>query len=333
MRQDKPLILLLLVSFVVLIGVCGYMWIEGWTFGEAFYMTIITLTTTGFREVRLLSDSGRYFTSFLLIIGVGTVAFSATQIMGSVLSINFKVNRRKRMESQIQSLSQHSIVCGYGGMGQVICNELEKAKFPFVVIEPNEDRLSRLEESNHFFIHGDAADDENLIKAGIEKAKVLISTLSNDHDALYLALAARSLSTSLQIIVRASNESARKKIMLAGANKVVLPYQMSGVRVADAVVNPAGEDYFDFTGAKVDDEARYRLGEFYVEENSKLIGKSLRTFTIKDFGLIVVGIKKVDDSFMFAPDADYQFQEGDCLISFGKVSSLENLKQSLKVTS
>lgn len=325
MERENIYLSIFLVMVVTLIGISGYTFIEGYGVVDSFYMTIITLTTTGFREVHRLSDNGKFFTAFLLVIGMGTVAYSATIVMGSMFSVDFSTRRRKKMEKKIAKMKDHTIVCGFGRMGKVVCQELAKANHDFVVIEQNNDLIGDLQKTDYNWIEGSAANDETLLKSGIESAKVLVSMIDNDGDGLYLSLAARSFNPNIYTVIRANHESARSRILRTGANKVILPYVMSGMKVAESILNPNVEDFLDITGVKVEDADRLRLIEIKISNNSDLIDRTLRNCGFKRDGLIIVGIKKLGNKFEFAPHADYVFQRGDCLISLGSKTSYEKI--------
>lgn len=274
------------------------------------------MTTTGFQEVHPMSDHGRNLTMFLLVFGMGTVAYSISVFMSDLLSINFNSRRIKRMEKVISKMKGHIIVCGFGRMGKVIVEEISKSRSDFVIIEKNLKKLKQIESSNYNFIEGDATHDEVLIKANIKDAKTIVSLVDNDADGLYLALAARSLNPKIEIIVRASEEEARSKILRAGANKVILPVVMSGMKVAQAILNPAVEDYIDLD-SNLDsfNKEMYQLADILVNEKNELVGKTLRTCNFQKKGMLIVGIKRVDHEFIFAPDPSYKFCSGDILLS------------------
>ena len=313
-----------LLAMVVTIGIAGYMVIENWNLGDSFYMTIITLTTTGYQEVNPLSPEGRLFTAGFLVLGMGIFAYAITNLMSSMFFMNFKSLRRKKMEKKISKMKLHTIVCGYGRMGKVICEKLIEAKIKFIVIEQHKDLIKELEKTDLFWIEGNAANDEILEKAKIETAKVLISTVDNDADGLYLALAARSYNKDIFTIVRATTEMARKRIIKAGANKVVLPFVMSGRVIAESVINPNVEDFLDIASLNLKDEDQLQLFEIPIENHDCLIKKTLRTCGFKREGLIIVGIKNNED-FTFAPEADYSFKETDTLIAIGSRKSFKEI--------
>ena len=323
------LILLLLVFAVSATGISGYMLIEGWSFSDALYMTAITLTTTGFQEVHSLSEDGRMFTTFLLIVGVGTVAYSATSVLSSLFTFNLMERGRKRMATKAKKLTDHTIVCGFGRMGNVICEELHAAKVNFIVVEKDPVLIGYLEKTNYLWIEGDAANDDTLKDVGIERAKFMVSTVDNDSDALYLALAARNLNPEIHIVVRANSEDAEKKILMAGADRVVLPFTVSGAKVAQSIINPEIEDILEIAGVSHSQEMRLQIVDLPIEKGSPLIGKNLRTCGVRRDGLIVVGIKNKQDGFQFAPDADQPFKEGDCLVALGTNESYEKVLKHL----
>jgi voltage-gated potassium channel len=327
--RNNSLFIVFLLLLVTFIGVAGYAIIEGWTLTDALYMTVITLTTTGYGEVHKLSDEGRVFTIFLLLVGMGTVAYSVTTLMKDLLSVNFLSRRRKKMQNRINHLKGHTIICGYGRMGRVICKELEKNDYNFVVIEKGTEPIAELERSKYIWINGDATHDDVLIQAGVQHARFMVSMVDSDADGLYISLAARSLNPNIYIITRANEESAQPKILRAGANRVILPVLMSGLKVAQSVLNPAVEDFLDITGIEPGSK-RLQLADIDIKQGSVLVGKNLRNCGFPRDGLIVVGIKHKDGSFVFAPKSDYDFQIGDCLITLGKKAKYDEVAAMAK---
>jgi voltage-gated potassium channel len=242
----KVLLTLALVLFIVSFGTIGYVVIEGWNFLDAFYMTVITLTTVGFGEVHQLSNAGRVFTIVLIIGGVGTVFYALS--IGAKLTLEGELQEifgRQRLEKKIRELGDHYIVCGYGRMGRIICRELKHDNVPFVVIEKKPDVL--LEEQKEILLfEGDATNDDVLKEVGIEKAKGLISVLPTDAENLYVVLSARGLNPNLQIVARAGEEGSEQKLLRAGADRVVSPYHIGGLRIAHTVLKPAVVDFIEF---------------------------------------------------------------------------------------
>lgn len=234
----KRSFVLLILSFAALlaVGIIGYSVIEGWSFAESLYMTIITITTTGYQEVHPLSFEGRMFTIVLLCTGVCALAYSTHVIVNELMSIDSHSLRRKKMKKQINKLSGHTIICGFGRMGKTICKELENAGLTFVIVDKSLDNFADVP-PHYYWLQGDATDDQLLHDAGVERAVTLASMVDSDADSLYLTLAGRSLNPDLKIISRASSESARRKLFRAGADQVVQPLLLSSKKVAEMVVN------------------------------------------------------------------------------------------------
>lgn len=325
-RVYLPLILLAIIS----IGTCGFMTIEGWSFLDSLYMTIITLTTIGYSEVHTISQNGQIFNIFLIIIGVGTATFSFSTIVTEIASVDFEKIRRGKMIKKIRDMEGHTIVCGFGRMGEVICKRLSEYGTKFVVIEKRANLIEELKKNNFLYVEGDAANDDHLIEAGIKRAKVLVSVIDNDSDGLYVALASRSMKKDLFIIVRANEEKAKKRMLRAGADRVILPFVMSGHKVAETVINPSTEDLFDITNDDEESrESRIQLADLFVNKSSKLNGQSLEQMGPSLDNLIIIGIKDKEDKFIFKPKSDYRFKEGDCLIAMGPLKDYEAAKTEL----
>lgn len=234
------------------------------------------------------------------------------------------------MQKKINRLRGHTIVCGFGRMGAVICKELVKSHKNFVVIENSEKHIHHLEMTNYLWIEGDATKDEVLTLAGIEKGANFLAMLDNDGDNLYLSLAARSLNPDIQIVARSESEAAKRKILRAGANKVILPLHMSAIKVAQSVLNPTADDFLNISGVTEGDNSdSIQLAEIEVKNNSVLIGQDLSSCGLKREHIIVVGIKSKDHSFVFAPDSSYKFQEGDRLITLSKTEEYKNIVKKL----
>lgn len=308
----KTSVLYILASVVVLIsfGVFGYSFIEGWSVAEAFYMTMITVTTTGYQEVQPLSHEGRMFTVFLLIGGVGTIAFTTHTFVQEILSMDLKKLRRQKMKSKMNRLSGHTIICGYGRMGKIICEEMVRSNVPFVVIDKSSDRF-RNAPSSHLWLAGDATDDQLLLDAGVERAHVVACMVDNDADSLYLTLAARSLNPELRIISRINNESARLKILRAGANEIVQPISLSAKRVAEIVINPNAE--FDVCSSRtiqISDDIKVEFQKLSLSSYPTYIGKCIEVLQ-KEQGLVVVGLIRSNDSVRPHPSGSEVLQVGD----------------------
>jgi voltage-gated potassium channel len=305
-------------------GSAGYMFIEGWNCLDSLYMTIITIASVGYKEIHDLSPNGRIFTIILIISGVGSVTYALTTIAKIVVEGEIQeIFGRKRLEKKIKELKNHYIVCGYGRMGRIICRELKEKDLKFVIIEKEPDTFESGEET--LVLKGDATKDENLKEAGIEKAKGLISVLPTDAENLFVVLSARELNPKLFIVARAGEEGSEQKLLRAGADRVVSPYHIGGLRIAHTVLKPAVVDFIEF--ATKSGNIDLQMEEITVQNNSKLAGLTLDECGIgRDLGIIVVAIKKVSGDMQFNPTFRTAIKAGDTLIALGEISKLRTLE-------
>jgi len=321
-----------MIMLVILFGTAGYMGIEGWNFWDSFYMTVITLTTVGYREIHEMSFAGQVFTVVLLIGGVGTVLYALTT--GAKVLLEGELQEmygRKRMEKKLKDLKDHFIICGYGRMGKVIARELEHEGLQFVVIEKNEVVLDADQKEELLIIQGDATKDDFLKRARIENAQCLISVLPTDAENLYVVLSARGLNPKLLIVARAGEEGSEHKLLRAGADRVVSPYYIGGLRIAHAVLKPAVVDFIEF--ATKSGNIALQIEEISVQENSKLAGNNLDQCGIgRELGIIVVAIKQTTGEMKFNPNFRTVIDPGDTLIAVGEPSKLKILEGLAKLT-
>jgi voltage-gated potassium channel len=299
--------------------------IEELSFLDALYMTVITLATVGFREVKELSEVGKVFTIVLIVLGFGVFTYAATTIAQILIEGELKdVFNERRRRKMLEKLRGHYIICGYGRMGRIIAKELKANGKEVVVIEKNLDP----KEEGYLFVIGDATKDEILKEAGIEKAKGLVSVLSSDSDNLYVVLSARALNPDLFIIARAAEESARKKLKMVGANKVVCPYHIGGLRMAHSLLKPNVVDFWEFITSS--EYLNVDIEEIYVSENSPYAGKTLKEAKIgKVFGVIIVGIKRQEGKIEFNPSGESYIMPGDILLAIGPPDKLELLEKEM----
>lgn len=227
---------ILVLFLIILTGTSGFMFIEGWNFPDSLYMTIITITTTGFEEVHQLSTEGEIFTLILLMVSFGTMIYIGS--MGVQILIESTFFRRKKMQSKIEKLSDHYIVCGFGRMGNHICTDLKNAGVPFVVIENNPDIQKKLDETEYLYDTGDASSDSTLLRSGVNKAKGLVAVLSSDAENVFTTLSAKSLNPNIFVVARAVDEGTGSKLLKAGADRVVKPYELGGTRMAEILLRP-----------------------------------------------------------------------------------------------
>ncbi len=316
-----------LLSLIILIGggTFGYSAIEDWNLFESLYMTIITLTTVGYNEVHNLSHQGQIFTIFLIIFGVGTIAYTiGSMIQFMVEGQLHQILGRKKVQKQIGRLQGHYIICGYGRIGRLISREFASKPTPFIVVENDPKRCQRLADDGHLFIEGDATQDEILERAGIHQAKGLITAVTSDAANVFIILTARGINPELFIMARASEEGAEVKLVRAGANKVVSPYTIGANRMAQAILRPLVVDFIDIaTGHK---NISLQMEEIPVAPESRLVGKDLIQSGIrKELGLIIVGIKH-DGEMIFNPAANTIIEAGNTLIALGEYPEIQKLE-------
>ena len=275
---------ILILIFIVLTGTLGYSLIEKWDIFESFYMTIITITTVGFREVHELSTPGKAFTIVLIFSSLGVIAYAGGSFVEFIVEGQIgQLFGRKKLQKEINKLENHFIICGYGRIGSFICAELRDRPIPFVVVDNNPGLCQKMEEEGILFVDGDATDDDALIKAGISKAKGLVTAVTQDTDNVYITLTARGLNPALFILARAAEPASEKKLKRAGATKVISPYLIGAHRMAQAILRPSVVDFLEI--ATAGKRLELQLEEIKISPSSALVGKNLITSGIRrDWG-------------------------------------------------
>ena len=295
------------LACVVVYGVAGYWWLEGWSFLDALYMTITTLTTVGFREVRELDTSGRLFTLSLLILGVGVllVGISFTAAVLAEAEIGGR-SRRRRMERRIASMHGHYIVCAYGRVGRAAVRELEAAGVPFVVVDPDEELEERMNADGVAYLIDDPSLEPALREVGVERARALLCAVDSDATNVYITLTARQLNPDLFIVARASEPGSAERLERAGANRVVSPYVSSGRHMVRMASDPSIVDVFDAgSGAS----RSLPVTERIVDGGSDLRGKPVGALDAP-----VLAVRRADGTTMTNPDADVRLDLGDVVL-------------------
>lgn len=313
---------------IIVFGTFGYALVEGWQIFDALYMTIITLATVGFKEVHELSPEGKIFTIVLIIGGTGIIAYTLSSLIQFTLEGQLrKILGRKKLESRISKLRNHYIICGYGRIGHLICRELQTRPIPFVVVEEDSQQIERLERDGHMYVEGDATDDETLLAANIEYAKGLITAVTSDTDNVYITLTARGLNPGLFILARAGEEGSEKKLIRAGASKVISPYTIGASRMAQAILRPSVVDFIELATAS--EHLALQIEEIQVAQNSVLAGKNLIDSGIRQrMGIIIVGIKETNGEMIFNPPPEKTIEPNSVLIILGErpsIGQLENM--------
>ena len=315
---------------VIACGTLGYVLIEGWSFLDSLYMTIITLTTVGYKEVHVLSRPGMVFSIILMLSGVGAMFYTLTVVARAVIEGELRdIFGRRKLTKKIENLKNHYIICGYGRMGKIICREMRESGASFIVLETSSEILSSMDKSILSF-QGDATQDDVLKAAGIEKATGLISVLSSDADNLYVVLSARGLNPKLRIVARASEEGAEKKLVRAGADKVISPYHLGGLRIAHTILKPAVVDFIEF--ATRSGNIELQMEEITVKGSSHIVDRSLDQCGIrKDLGIIIVAIKRSTGEMRFNPTSTSIIKAGDTLVAMGETKHLVELEKLVGV--
>jgi voltage-gated potassium channel len=306
------------------------MLIEQWSLFDAFYMTIITLTTVGYDEVHHLSQTGRAFSIVLILCGVGTMFYMFGVAAKVLLEGEIReILGRKKLTKKIENLKNHYIICGYGRMGKVICNEMILSGSQFLVIEKTAEVLADMDK-DILALQGDSTQDAVLKAGGIEKAIGLISVLSSDADNLYVVLSARGLNPKLRIVARASEEGVESKLLRAGADKVISPYHLGGLRIAHTVLKPAVVDFIEFATKRGNIELQ--MEEIKVKGTSHIVERSLDECGIrKEMRIIIVAIKRETGEMEFNPTSTCIIKPGDTLVAMGETKQLEELEELVGV--
>ncbi len=325
--KRKLYIAVLLLFIVLTIGVVGYMSISGDSFVDALYMTVITISTVGFGLVHPLSPEGKIFTIFLIFLSVTLYGYIIKVITENIANGNFfEELKHNKMQKKIDSLKQHTIICGYGRNGQQALIKLRKYNQDCVVIERDNDGAIILEEDGSLIVYGDATDDAILEKAAIEKAKNLIVALPSDADNLFVVLSARQMNKNLHIISRASDESSYKKLKIAGADNVIMPDKLGGDHMASLVVTPDVIEFVDMLS--VDGECTSNLREIMVDDlPNAYISQSILDLDLRrKTGCSVIGFISDAGEYIINPEATTQLIAGSKLIVLGRPEQIEKLQ-------
>jgi voltage-gated potassium channel len=315
-----------LLVAIIASGTLGYRLIEGWQTFDALYMTVITLSTVGFKEVHTLSPDGKVFTIILIICGTSTIAYTISRLLQFTLEGQLRrLLGRKKLESRIGKLRNHYIICGFGRIGHLICREFQSRPIPFVIVEKDPHHVERLAREGYLFVEGDATDDETLQAAGIDHAKGLITAVTSDTDNVYITLTARGLNPKLFILARAGEEGSEKKLMRAGASKVISPYTIGASRMAQAILRPSVVDFIEIATAS--EHLELQIEEITVSVNSELAGKSLIDSGVRQsMGIIIVGIKQTDGQMTFNPPPGKVIEPNSVLIILGQRKAISQLE-------
>ena len=321
-----PGLAVILFLIVTAVGTAGYMVVEGWSPWDAFYMTIISVTTVGYREVHATSFAGQVWTVFVLLAGVSTLFYTASVVMAEIVEGGLRKGlESRRFNRMLEQLKDHFIICGYGRIGGVIADEFQRQGIPYVVVDRDPDRVHAVIARGGMAVEADASREDVLRRIGIERARGLIAAVGTDAENVYTVLTARVLRPDLFIIARIESEDAEPKLKRAGADRVLSPYQLGGVQMAATALRPAVVDSMRL--ATSSERLDLAAEQIEVKANSRFVGASIRDANLRqDFGVIVVAIKRAAGHMEFNPAPEAIIGANDQLVVLGHPDQLKALE-------
>lgn len=330
-RLQKELIVGAIALFgVACIGTLWYRFVEGWSWSDSLYMTVITLATVGYGETNPLGNRGRLFTISLILMGVISIGYIVNRFTEAVIQGYFQEGRRvSRRRRFVDSLNQHYILCGFGRTGRQIAKEFKAEDISFVILDSQSEAVQEAVDMGYLAVQGDATLDETLLKVGIERAICLVAALPSDAENLYTVLSAKTLHPGIRAIARASAEEALTKLKRAGADAVVSPYITGGRRMAAAALRPQVLDFMD--GVLTGTDRSFYIEEFALDPQScPAVGQTLREASLRSqSGALVLAIRRLDGALIAGPNGETQLLAGDLLICMGTAEQLRELNRIL----
>jgi voltage-gated potassium channel len=330
MDYSKLKLSLMLFGGIIALGTVGYATVDHMPLYDAFYMTIITISTVGFSEIRPLSPAGRALTIVIIVTGISLGTYTLGLIVRIFVEgeLQFYLGRRK-LRKHISDLKHHYIVCGFGRIGRIVCEELAAARIPFVVIEQDPNKSDAMEKNGYLYLNLDATTEEALRQAGIMAAKGVVTAVRSDANNVFITLTAKDLRPDIFVLSRTSDTSNEKKLLRAGASRVVAPYQIGGRRMAQVLKSPTVIDFIDT--ALMNTSLDLAIEEALISPDSEYAGSSLVESNIRrDFGIIMVAIKKASGAMVFNPLPTEKLVGGDVAVVIGKREELERLRHKLE---
>ncbi len=329
MNFQRLRISLTLFVLTLLFGTTGYHLIEGMTLFDSFYMTAITISTVGFSEIQPLSQQGRVITMMIIILGVAIGGYTLGMLVQMVVEGELtKALGRRKLEKKIAGMKNHFIICGFGRIGKTICRELHEDEIPFLVLDAHPEALALAEHEAYLCLQGDATTEEALLRAGILQARGIVTVVQSDADNVFITLTARGLRPDIFILSRASESKNEEKLRRAGANQVVSPYLIGGRRMAHVLKRPTVVDFIDL--ATSSSNLGLMIEEARVGTASSLSGKNLVESNLRrDYGVIIVAIKRPSGEMVFNPTPMEQLHEGDVIVVLGKREALKRMNAVL----
>ena len=315
-----------LLTTVLALGTAGFVVIEGWNTFDALYMTITTVTTVGYGEIHPLSRAGRVFNIGVVIFGVATVLYTFSFLMARLVEGDLHQRWiRRRRERMLDELDNHFIVCGYGRMGHIIAQEFARQSVPFVLVERDPGRMQEAIEAGFLAVEADASSEDVLQRVGISRARGFIAAVSTDADNVFAILTARLLRPDLFIIGRAETEDTKRKLIRAGADRVISPYQIGGLQLAQTALRPAVVDFVQL--ATSSDNLDLNMEQVQIGEDAPLAGRTIIEANLRQqFGVVVVGIQRASGAMEFNPPPESVMGVGDFLVVLGQAKNLRDLE-------
>ena len=318
---------LVVLASVIAGGTLGYMFIEGWEPWDAFYMTVTTVATVGYREVHPLSRSGQAFTLLLVLGGVGTALYAFSAVAAVVVEGGWqRYVGQWRFKRMIDAMSGHFVLCGYGRIGTIIAREFRRQNTPFVIVDNNPQRVQAATNDGHAAIEGDASREETLKRVGIDRARGLVAVVGTDAENVYAVLTARVMTSDLFVIARAESEDSISKLKKAGADRVISPYRIGAVQIAQTALRPAVVDFVEI--ATSSENLELSMEQIKIDARSELEGKALSEADLRRFSVVLVGIQRSGGRMEFNPSQDTRLATGDHLVVLGSPSSLKELERA-----
>ncbi len=329
-HKTRLLLLAVVLLVLLIIGTVGYMLLEGWSFLDSLYMSVIVLTTVGFGEVHPLGIAGERFTIMYVVTGVGMAAFILSSMTAVITSGSIRdFMRGRKMDNRISNLKGHYIICGYGGVGAELVRSFSESHHQFAVIEQDPVRCEEAREEGLLVLEGNATHEDILLRSGVLQAQGLLSTLDNDADNLYVVLTVRDMNPDIHIITKGIEPHAEKKLLQAGADKVVSPSLIGGRRMATMVLQPAVIDFLDaFVSSS---ETEYRMVQVEIPANAPCVDCKLHDTDLraKTNGILIMSVKKPVSGELTVPTADTLLEAGDELVVLGTEDQITNMQKYL----
>jgi voltage-gated potassium channel len=317
---------LLTLAAILVAAVAGYRWIGGWSLLDSVYMVVTTLAMVGYREMGEMTPALKLFTIAFIVFGLSTALY----IMGGFVQMmaEGEINRAlglRRVTREIERLRDHVIVCGFGRTGEILAHELHQQKRTFVVVDKDADQVAAATVAGYLTLNDDATEEDALLVAGVTRAKVLVTTLPSDADNVFITLTARNLNRDLQIIARGELRTTEKKLLQAGADRVVLPAAAAALRMAAIITRPSTIELIELAAGR--HTAEVQIDELTIPAQSSLVGRSIRQSEARaKYGLLIVAVRRADGNLIFNPDVDTRFEVGDAVIAMGREDGLERMR-------